>query len=762
MTLSKRFLAAALATAAATCAVAVAQAPVRTDPNRRQWYIDAGSSTYVLGVNEQGMVQTLYWGPALPATAHLPSAKSEPARAAFDPSIGTTPLEYPAWGGGLDTEPALKVDSPNGDRTLQLKFEAAHVDGPQLDLVLRDTVQPLRVHLFYRAYPEGVIARWTRIENAGKLPFILEQAESATWNLPPHTDYNLSWLTGQWGGEWQLHTAAVQPGSQVLESRRGSTGHQANPWFAVGRMGQSTETSGPVWFGDLGWSGSWRMTVERTSLDNVRVTAGYNPFDFSWTLAPGAALETPRFYGGYTSGGQGEASRILHRFQIAEILPGHPATRPRPVLYNSWEATGFNVTETGQMQLADRAAKIGVERFVMDDGWFGQRKNDHAGLGDWYVNQQKFPHGLKPLIDHVHSLGMSFGLWVEPEMVNPDSDLYRAHPDWAMHFPERERTEARNQLVLNLARPEVAEYVFQVLDKLVTENDISFLKWDYNRNWSEPGWENAPQGAAAVGHPAEVNAQKQIYVQYVQNLYGILDRLRTKHPHLEIESCSGGGGRVDLGILRYTDEVWPSDNTDALDRLSIQDGFTHAYAPQVMMAWVTDVPNFLDRRVIPLQFRFLSAMSGSLGIGTNLNRMSDEELAASARLIAFYKTIRTTVQQGSLYRLRAPANLSGSNEADGGEPSSNSGQASSLEYVSQDGSQAVLFSYLHSQRYGMPQSRILLEGLDENAIYSIRPLDDRKYRGQAEVTGAVLMHEGVQLALFGDYDSTALVMTKAR
>ncbi len=266
-------------------------------------------------------------------------------------------------------------------------------------------------------------------------------------------------------------------------------------------------------------------------------------------------------------------------------------------LHCSWEATGFNVNEAGQEALAEKAASIGVERFVVDDGWFGERTNDHAGLGDWYVNPAKFPHGLKPLIDKVHSLGMDFGLWVEPEMVNPSSDLYRKHPDWVLIFAGRPRTEGRNQLVLNLARPDVRNYVYGFLDKLLTENDIAFLKWDYNRNWSEPGWPAvAPQD------------EKEVYVKYVENLYSILKELREHHPNVEIESCSGGGGRVDLGIMRYTDEVWPSGNTDPFDRLSIQNGFTYAYTPGVMMAWVTDSPGWMNDRSadlarIPFSFR---------------------------------------------------------------------------------------------------------------------------------------------------------------
>jgi alpha-galactosidase len=714
---------------------------VQERTSARQWMLHAGEMSYAVGVNEQNMPQTLYWGPRLAADASFPAAHSSPERASFDPPIATTPLEYPAWGAGLFTEPALKIDSPNGDRTLILTYFSAHADADQLEIVLHDASQPIAVHLHYKVFPEGILARWSKIENLGKQPYRIEQAASATWNLPPGTDYELSTLTGQWGGEWQLHTDALEPGAKVLESRRGSTSHQANPWFAIGRTQETTEAAGPVWFGELGWSGSWRMVVEDTSLRKVRITVGFNPYDFNYTLQPGESLETPRFYAGYTSGGQGQASRILHRFQLAEILPDGPTPKPRPVIYNSWEATEFSVDEPGQLALAERAAKVGVERFVIDDGWFGERKTDNAGLGDWYVNPVKFPHGLKPIIDRVHSLGMDFGIWVEPEMVNPDSKLYREHPDWAMQFPGRQHTEARNQLLLNLAREDVKQYTLAWLDKLVTENDIAFLKWDYNRNWSEPGWSTAP--GSSPEHP-NADAEKEIYIKYVQNLYDILSTLRARHPKLEIESCSGGGGRVDTGILRYTDEVWPSDNTDALDRLNIQYGFTHAYAPQTMAAWVTDVPNFLDKRPIPLQFRFLSAMQGALGIGSNLNNWTADDMSSAARLVGFYKGVRTTVQHGSLYRLESPLNS----------------ETSQTEYVSPDGKQAVLFAYLHSQNYGIAYPLVRLAGLDPQATYNVRALDAAKYTGEATVSGSVLMGAGVTLNLAGDYDSTALVFER--
>jgi alpha-galactosidase len=403
------------------------------------------------------------------------------------------------------------------------------------------------------------------------------------------------------------------------------------------------------------------------------------------------------------------------------------------VLYNSWEATTFNVNEPGQVALADKAAKLGVEMFVMDDGWFGKRNNDRAGLGDWDVNPQKFPNGLKPLIDHVNSLGMDFGLWVEPEMVNADSDLYRRHPDWVMNFPGRPRNELRNQLVLNLARAEVKEYIFGFLDKLASEYKIKYFKWDMNRSFSEPGW---PEAA-----PAD---EKKLWVLYVQNLYDIMDRLRAKHPGLEIEGCSGGGGRTDLGILQRVEIVWTSDDTEAFDRLRIQEGFTQAYAPKLMSSWVTDVPNMNDRSV-PLQFRFLSAMQGALGIGANLNKWTEQDMAFATKMIAFYKQIRPTIQMGDLYRLRSPRTE----------------DESATAYVAADGKQAVLFVYRHSQQFNTPAPTVLLRGLDPNARYRVAALDPGKlHEKQPELTGAYLMSSGLHFNLRNDYDSTAVVFDR--
>jgi alpha-galactosidase len=727
--------------AVALLCVAVARAQsaptaVQFDAATKVFRIDAAETTYVLGINENGQVQTLYWGKRLSASDHFAAAKVMPGASSFDLPVTTTPQEFVGWGGGMFVEPDLKITFPDGNRDLVLKYVSHSIEGNKLSIVMKDISREVYVTLDYQADAEtGILLRSARIENRTDAPFTIEQIAAATWNLPRDTDYRLRYLTGRWAAEWNVQEQPIRPGKTVLESRRGTTSAQNNPWFAIDHNTTSDQDEGSVWFGALGWSGSWQIAIEQDTLQQIRVTGGPNAFDFGYLLKGGGTFTTPTFYGGYSDHGIGGASRQMHRFEVDSLLPHHPVPKLRPVLYNSWEATGFNVDEAGQMALAEKASSVGVERFVMDDGWFGQRNTDHAGLGDWYVNPQKFPHGLKPLIDKVHSLNMDFGLWVEPEMVNPDSDLYRHHPDWVLNFSGRPRTEARNQLVLNLARPDVRAYVFEYLDKLLNENDIAFLKWDYNRNWSEPGW------------PAVApDAQKNVYVDFVRNFYSILTELRQKHPNVEIESCSGGGSRVDLGVMQYTDEVWPSDNTDAYDRLLIQNGFTYAYTPGVMMAWVTDSPTWVNRRSLSLEYRFLSSMQGSLGIGADLNKWSPADVEKAKQMVAEYKSIRETVQRGALYRLITPEHDS---------------EQSVTETVSRDGNQAVAFAFLHSSRELYPFPRIFLRGLDESAIYRADGFAGELAKDTpTQASGSYWMHHGLDVELRGDFQAAAFTLTR--
>ncbi len=696
-------------------------------PDQKLWYLNTKDSTYVVGVNERNELQNLYWGDRLYTESDFRAAHSTPERSSFDPSQTRTREEYPGWGGTRYYEPALKVTRPGGNRDLVLNYGTSKVTPDTLEIELRDIQDPIFVTLFYRVYPAlGIMEKHATVRNGLKQDLLVESAQSSVWSMPPGDDYKLTYVSGRWAAEDQLAHEPIHTGMKVLESRRGNTSHNANPWFMIDD--QATEETGSVWFGALGWSGNWRLSIEQTPYNQVRVTGGFNPFDFGYSLAPGASLETPPFYGGYSGHGFGAASRTLHRFEREAILPGGSQSRLRPVLYNSWEATTFDVNEPGQKALAAKAASIGVELFVVDDGWFGKRNSDHAGLGDWVVNKQKFPNDLQPLISEVNRLGMDFGLWVEPEMVNPDSDLYRTHPDWVLHFPDRPRTELRNQLVLNLARPDVKEYIFAFLDRLATTYNIRYFKWDMNRSFSEPGWPAAPPGE-----------EKKVWIDYVRNYYDIIDRLRAKHPKLEIESCSGGGARIDLGVLKRVEEVWVSDNTEAFDRLHIQEGFSYAYAPKIMSAWVTDVPN-MNGRSTPLQYRFLMAMQGALGIGSNLNKFSAEDFALAKKMVTLDKQIRETVQTGSLYRLLSPRDH----------------DVAANQYVSADGRQSVLFAFRHSQEFDVPAPSIHLNGLDAEATYTLTDL-----RGQtSRHTGSFLMRHGVDLNLRGDYDSALLTLTR--
>jgi len=717
------------------------------------WLVEMRSTAYAFGLADDGTaLRHLHWGApvARAALADLAAAAAEPMPRQERRLLGKTgerPDEYVPWGGLRYDEPSLRAEFGDGTRSVEWRFAGHRVSrqGPAttLEVDLADTGHPLRVTLAYRAYDGfDVLDRWATLRHAGDgPPVVIGQAHSANWWLPPGGGWRLRYLHGGWGGETQLAQTHLTPGKFVLESRRGLTSQQLNPWFTLDQEeAAATEEAGEVWSGALAWSGSWKLVFEANPGGRVHACGGVNDFDWAYRLEPGDELVLPRFAGLYTAGGFGAASREWHAWQLAHVLgrgddrsrlsahvpppsfrtaprtdpasPDRPARGEpalRPVLYNSWEATTFDVTEAGQARLAELAARLGIECFVVDDGWFGQRNNDRAGLGDWTPSREKFPRGLRPLIGRVNDLGMRFGLWVEPEMVNPDSDLYRAHPDWVYHFDGRTRSLQRNQLVLNLARPDVAQWMLATLDRLLTENHIEFVKWDMNRPLSEPGW------------PAQAGIDpERVWTDHVGNLYAVIDALRAAHPGVEFESCASGGGRVDLGILRRVEQVWTSDNTDAWDRVKIQEGFTQAYPAQAMMAWVTDSPNFLTGRELPLSFRFHVAMAGALGVGGDLLRWSDAELAEAAELIAAYKGIRPVIQRGRLYRLASVLR----------------GPFGASQYVA--GDDVVLLGWWGPEPCAARPARIRLAGLDADTRYRDVGSGERHW-------GSALMAEGLAL-----------------
>lgn len=578
-----------------------------------------------------------------------------------------------------------------------------------LRVTLCDPSQPFSVTLCYRLTPEhDVLERWCELENGGQDPISIEALDFGVLHLPRGTTEMTS-VYGNWAREFTTQRERLPVGSRVIEQRGVQTGHASNPFFLANQPGQAWEEAGVVYFGALAFSGSWRITAEHLSSGDVRIHGGYNPFDFHLELQPGQRHVTPAWVCGVSNDGWGGASRRLHAFTRRRVLPRAPGwAEERPILYNSWEATYFDLSFDGQVELARKAGAIGVELFCVDDGWFGARRSDLAGLGDWVVSPEVFPDGLNPLIDEVHRLGMRFGIWVEPEMVNPDSDLYRAHPDWVLHFPGRPRTEARSQLILDFGRPEVVEYVYDVLDRLLSRHAIDFFKWDMNRNASEPG--------SAAG--------QAIWYRHAAAVYDIIDRLRREHPRLSIESCSGGGGRIDLGILARADQFWTSDNTDAFDRMRIQEGCSLAYPATAMEAWVTDVPNHQTGRTSSLSLRFDVAMRGALGIGANLNRLSQAELDEYANFIACYKRIRRVVQQGDLYRLQRL-------EESG---------ASVIQYVLPDQREAVYSTAVREHQIDQFRPPAVLRGLNPSATYVAL---DRQGQEVYRASGFELMTQGI-------------------
>lgn len=725
------------------------------DEQARTWLISTRSTSYAFCVSDEGTLRHLHWGAsidlataaALAAEAGGPALRRERDLAWSEDA----PDEYVGWGGMRYDEPTLKVRYADGDRSARLTVAGHRIvqeDGATLlEIDLVDGTW-LTVTLCYRAaHGFDVLERWVRIRNTNADPVDLDVAFSGSLWLPRRdAAWRLRYLHGGWASESRLGSVTLaDPGKFMLESRRGTGGHQHSPWLTLDPDGTATEESGEVWSIQLAWSGSWKLVTERTSAGRIHVTGGWNDFDLTYRLAAGAEATLPVLAALHTTGGLGGASREWHAWTCARVLgtgdhragvprweiQPRPRARPalpdrmaqaapwRPVLYNSWEATAFDVTEHGQGALAERAAAIGVELFVVDDGWFSGRSGDKAGLGDWYVDAAKFPRGLDPLIQRVHGHGMGFGLWVEPEMVNRDSELFRAHPEWVYHFTGREPTERRNQLMLNLARPDVADFVFTTLDRLLTDHDIGFVKWDANRNIADAGW---------PGHPNP----ERLWVDHTMNLYAVLDALRDSHPGVSIEGCAGGGGRIDLGMLARVDEVWPSDNTEPSMRWPIQVGYSQAFPPAAMASWVTDWPNPVTGCPLPLAQRFHVAMAGVLGIGGDLTKWSDAELAEAAEDIARYKQIRPVVQGGRLFR-----------------------HEGAWEYVAPDGDEVVVIAFHEARPIGNNRSRVRLSGIDPHASY-------RDDISGTSYDGVRLLGDGLPLPLeagFG-YDSALVRLVR--
>lgn len=681
--------------------------------------IETENTHYVIGVDKEGVNRHIHWGNKCDADDYVIDYND--GENSHNTMLDEFEQEYTVFGSTMYRECALKANFADGCRELDLKYIGYENDDEHtLSLKFRDSYYPLEVCLHYKA-ADGldIITRWTTVKNIGSEDISFEKLFSAELTLPSKNPYTFKNTNGSWGGEFIETNTAVEGGSVVFESRRGISGHNNSPSFIA--FQNADEKTGAVYFASLAYSGNFKVSASRDLYNTTRVILGLNDFDFEYLLKAGECFDTPQVFCGCTQG-FGEMTRQMNRFAVDYILPKPYNKMPLPVLYNSWEATYFDVSSENQCALAERAAEMGVELFVMDDGWFGKRNDDHAGLGDWFVNKDKFPNGLGELIEKVNALGMDFGLWVEPEMVNADSELFRAHPDWTYHYPHRTANELRNQLVLNMTRADVQEYIFNLLDALLTENNIKYFKWDMNRALSETGAEN-------------LEAPKMLWYLHTKAVYDIVDKLKTAHPGVTIESCCSGGGRSDLGALQHFDMFWTSDNTDGIDRMTIQKGCSWLKPTKAMRAWVTDIEGI--NKPCSLDFRFAVAMQGSLGIGGNLTKYSAADLEICKKNIALYKQIRNIVQFGDLYRIL---------DIEKDEVLLN-------QYVTADKSKAVAFLLANGTRFYKKRIPICFDGLDDNKRYRLT-VQGTEY----EKSGAYLKNVGISLHIRGvDYNEIILI-----
>lgn len=639
--------------------------------------------------------------------------------------------EYPLYGHGDLRYPALSIRKENGSGIFEFSFAGYRIyegkegipslpaiysndgkDMETLEVTLTDTHTDTDVILYYTIVKDlPVIARHTRIVQRGKEKITLERAMSMNLDLPD-SDYEMMELTGAWSRERHVEYRKLVTGVQSIYSMRGHSSHQFNPFICLKRE-ETTENSGECFGFTILYSGSFLGSVEVDNYHVTRVQIGIHPDNFTWPLENGEFFDTPESIMVYSTSGLNCMSQTFHSLFNNNLVRGKYKNAARPILINNWEATYFDFNEEKILKIAETAAKAGIELFVLDDGWFGKQNDDHRGLGDWYVNTEKLPHGLSGLSDKIHDLGMQFGIWIEPEMVNYDSDLYRNHPDWVMTDPDYKACHGRNQFVLDFSRKEVVDGIFGMLDQIFSEADINYVKWDMNRTMSE---------VYSVAHKPD--EQGKVMHEYILGVYDLYERLLTKYPDILFESCASGGSRFDAGMLYYAPQAWTSDNTDAVERLKIQYGTSYLYPISSMGAHVSAIPNHQMFRNTPLSTRGNVAFFGAFGYELDLSKLTDEEMALVKQQVSFMKEYRDVLQFGDFYRLKSPF----------------TSDETVWETVSQDKSAAVVGYYRILNEVNVGYRRIRLQGLDEEAFYHVSVLD-RVIEGRELMTAGLILSD---------------------
>ena len=616
--------------------------------------------------------------------------------------------EYPVYGTTDFRHPAIEIKQNNGSNISNFCYKSHSIssgkpklaglpatytendnEAQTLRIVLEDELTHVQVELLYTLFAQGgIIARSAKITNNGAETVHLTTAMSLCLDLPD-CDYEWLQFSGSWARERHLKIRKLEQGITSVESTRGASSHEHNPFIILKRPSTDENKGEAIGF-SLVYSGNFLAQAEVDTHDVTRVLIGINPFCFDWKLASGGSFQTPEAVMVYTADGLNDLSQTYHKLYQKRLARGYWRDRPRPILINNWEATYFDFNEDKLVKIAQKAKECGVELFVLDDGWFGKRTSDTAGLGDWVPNTDLLPNGITGLSHRIEELGMKFGLWIEPEMTNMNSDLYRAHPDWILHVPGRHPSECRHQYVLNYSRPEVVDYIYNMLAKILTEGKVSYIKWDMNRYITE---------CYSVALPAD--QQGEVFHRYILGVYSLYERLTTNFPHILFESCASGGARFDPGLLYYAPQGWTSDDSDAMERLKIQYGTSYCYPVSSMGSHVSVIPNHQVYRNTPLHTRANVAYFGTFGYELDLNKLTAEEQEEVKEQIKFMKQYREVIQFGTFYRLNSPFN----------------GNVTSWMVVSEDKKTAIVGWYRVLNGINLPYSRVQLQGLNSDYCY---------------------------------------------
>ncbi|MDY3958506.1 alpha-galactosidase [Romboutsia timonensis] len=638
------------------------------DASSKTFNLSTSKTSYVLKVLDSNHVAHVYWGKKIKAK-NLDYVLRSKNWGSFltntdnidDFMLEMTPQEYPGYGSTDLRTPAVELQFSDGTSATDFRYESHNIyagknklnnlpatyvedenEAMTLELTLVDSLKNVKLILSYSVFEEfDAITRSVKIINESNEDVNINRVLSANVDFRD-SDYELLQLSGAWARERHIIRKEIRSGSQSIESRRGSSSHAQNPFMALVRK-DTTEQHGEVYGFSLVYSGNFLANIEVDMYENARAQIGINPFDFTWLLKSKEEFIAPEAVLVYSNEGLTGMSHIYNCLYGKRLCKGKYRDEVRPILINNWEATYFDFNETKIKEIAREATNLGMELFVLDDGWFGKRDDDNSSLGDWFVNEEKLKGGLNKLATEINEMGLQFGLWFEPEMVSPISELYKEHPDWCIHIPGRNRSEARRQLILDYSREDVCNYIIEKISEVLSSAPISYVKWDMNRNMSEIGSAKLP-----------ANRQREVAHRYILGLYKVLEEITTRFPDVLFESCSGGGGRFDPGMLYYMPQTWTSDNTDAIERLKIQFGTSMVYPNASIGCHVSAVPNHQVDRITPIETRGVVAMSGNFGYELDITKLPESEKEIIKEQVKLYKEIRETIQFGKCYRLSSP------------------------------------------------------------------------------------------------------------